>query len=150
MIMLLLFFLEALIVGGEFSSRGLNWSGVLHSGYISLDLIFLYCSVVVILGASSLMLSASLRTKIYSKLDLLLENKNWLAGVIIACSLICYEFFQDYLFLRSGMPSVYYYEYRKVLLNKFPAFMLILLGSFQILLFVIFLKWDLVKLGSKK
>ena len=145
MIMLLLFLVEALLVGGEFSSRHLDWSGVLHSGYIALDLLFLFVSVILILGASSLILSASLRTKIFARLDLILENKNWLAGVVIISSLICYEFFQDYLFLRSDMPSILYHEYRKILLNKYPAFMLIFLGSFQILLSVIILKWNLVK-----
>jgi len=150
MIMLFLFLFEALIVAGEFSSRHSDWGDALHSAYIALDLLFLLGSVIVILGASSLLFFASLRIKIFTQADRILNNRKWLVGVIIISCLICYEFFQDYLFLRSGMPSALYYEYRKLLLNKFPGFMLIFLGSFQILLSLIVNKWSLVKSWIKK
>lgn len=150
-IFLLLFFLtEGIIIGSAFSSRPIVLTKALPSGYVALDFAFLFVNLIIALGAASLILFPSLRYRVSTLVDHFLENKTWLAAVFIGSLLIIFELIQDFLFLKSGLPATYYYESRKLLANKFPGFVLIFLGSFQTLLYIVPLKWGTIQSWIQK
>ena len=143
--MQVLVLIEALIVGGDLYSRHLDGPGFLRSGYSPLDLVFLFAIIILILAAASFLLARRLRELITSQWGFILENKNWLAGILITLSLITYEAFQDYLFLRAVMPDVHYQQYRQLLREYFSLLGLVFMFSFQLLGLVITLQWKMVK-----
>lgn len=143
--MQVLVLIEALIVGGDLYSRHLDGPGFMHSGYSPLDLVFLFAIITLILAAASILLAPQLRESISGQMGHILENKNWLAGILITLSLITYEAFQDYLFLRAVMPDVHYQQYRQLLKEYFSLLGLVFLFGFQLLGLVITLQWIMVK-----
>jgi len=140
--LLLIFLAEGIIIGSAFSSRPIDLTKVLPSGYVALDIAFLFGSLFIALGAATLILFPNLRNKVRKLIHNFLGKKPWPAAVFVGSLLIIFELIQDYLFLKSGLPATYYYESRKLLVNKFPGFVLIFLGSIQTLLYIVPLKWE--------
>ena len=139
-----------LLVGSDLYSRHLIGTGFLYSGYSPLDLLFLFGIVIVILALGSFLLSGRLRELLTRQLGRILEDKNWLAGILIILCLITYEAFRDYLFLRAEIPDVHYQQYRQLLMDYFSLLGLVFLGCFQLLLLVITLQWKTVKSWIKR
>ena len=143
-LLLPLFLVESLIVCSDLYSRRLEQGGILGSVYSTLDLILLSFFVVIVLITVSFLIDRRLRTIIENRLDFILTDQKWLIGVVVVLSLLIYESFQDFLFIRAEMPEILYQGYRQILINHISLLGWIFLVSFQILVVLIMIKKDLV------
>ncbi len=136
--------IESLIVGCDQYSRSISNNDLTSRIFLTTGWIILLGVLLVLFISLSVLINDRFRSLLWNFVSDVLDNPKWLIGILFILFIAIYESFQDYLFLRATLPSIYFQFYRHVV-KYFSVLCLMFFGSIQFLLLVLTLQWGRIK-----
>jgi len=140
----ILIIIESLIVSCDQYSRSISNQDSTSRTFLTTGWIILFGVLLLFFISLSLLINDRFRSLSWKFVSDVLDNPKWLVGILFILFFAIYESFQDYLFLRATLPSIYFQFYRHVV-KYFSVLCLMFIGSIQFLLLIFILQWSSVK-----